>query len=194
MGNRFLPCATFVAALSLGWTGPAAPVAKQAATVLQLDTAALVERAAVILAGRVRSAQPVERADGSLDTEFELDVERTWLGDGEPSGRFRWPGGLRSDGSGLLLPGLPRLEVGEEVLLFLTSAESQRRLPVGLGQGRYALLTDRQGVRRAVRDASSLHLLGSGGPAAVRGVESLPFAQLAAEIEAALAARAGAPR
>ena len=162
---------------------PAGPA--RAGTALRLDTEGLVAHSEWIVEGRVRSRRTVERLDGSLDTEYELDVAREFLADEDRT--LRLPGGVRPDGSGLVVPGLPRLEVGEDVLLFLGELEAGRRLTVGLAQGRYTLLVDRQGVRRAVRAGASI--TGRAPEAGVRGAESAPYAELVAEIEAAVNAR-----
>lgn len=164
-----------------------------AGVALRLDTEGLVARSERIVEGRVRSRRTVERLDGSLDTEYRLDLARTFLGEPSTSTTVRIPGGVRADGSGLLIAGLPRLELGEEVLLFLGAEEAGRCLTVGLAQGRLTLLTDRHGVRRAVRSGGATALVGRAGSSGVRGGESRAYAELVAEIEAAVNARTAFP-
>lgn len=176
-----------VGGLLLGHTEPAA----EAGTALRLDTPGLVERAERIVEGRVLDATTVERQDGSLDTEYRLQVERSFLGAQPGELSVRLPGGTRSDGSGLVLPGLPRLIPGEDVLLFLGAEEHGRALPVGLSQGRYTLLTDRDGVRRAVTSGAATLVTGSRrGEGRLSVARS--YAELAAEVEAAVNARVAA--
>ncbi|MEO0651923.1 MAG: hypothetical protein AAFZ65_14705, partial [Planctomycetota bacterium] len=150
----------------------------QAGTALRLDTQGLVAHSEWIVEGQVLSRRTVERLDGSLDTEYRLDVSREFLADEGASDTFRLPGGQRADGSGLIVPGLPRLQVGEEALLFLGDVEAGRRLTAGLAQGRYTLMVDRHGVRRAVRAGASM--VGQVPEATVRGAESTPYAALVA--------------
>jgi hypothetical protein len=58
------------------------------------------------------------------------------------------------------VPGLPRFRPGEEVVLFLYG-ESRLGLssPVGLGQGRFRVTTDKQGRRVAINDFGNESLL-----------------------------------
>jgi len=157
-----------------------------AGTALRLPLPELVQRSELVLEGRVLAAEPRE-ADGILATEYLLEVERTFKGDDQSYRTVRLPGGVRADGSGLLVPGVPHLAPGEEALLFL-SAESARglRLPTGLAQGKFAVQHLSDGTKRLVRDAAGLALVGpeGSGPGA-RSTED--YAGLVAGIEAALA-------
>jgi len=179
-----------VAAL-LGWSLPGSQAPADAATVVRLDIQGLVDRADWVVEGRVIGQRTIERAGGGLDTELTLDVAYEFLRPttGEGDRRFRLPGGVRSDGSGMLIPGMPTVSLGEEVLLFLTeSGPEGRRLPVGLTQGKYSLLTDRQGTRRALRDGDGTRLLGAGRQSSF-GLETRAYAKLRAEVEAAVNGR-----
>lgn len=180
---RHVAIASLLAAsAALGWLAGSDSTRSEAATVERLDVDGLVERADWIVEGRVVGRRLIERADGGLDTEFDLDLERDFLDPDSGDRSFRLPGGVRSDGSGLAIPGLPQIAVGEEVLLVLTPAGADgRRLPVGLSQGKFSLLTDRDGVRRAVRTGAASGLVGGGGV----GTSALSYAELVAEIEAA---------
>ena len=170
------------ASATVGWFAASGAQGPRAATVQRLDVDGLVERADWVVEGRVVGRRLIERPDGGLDTEFTLDTTRDFLGGDLGDRTFRLPGGIRADGSGLAIPGLPEIAVGEEVLLTLTPAGFDgRRLPVGLSQGKFSLLTDRDGVRRAVRTGDALGLLGGG----TFGASAVPYAALAAELEAA---------
>lgn len=158
-----------------------------AGTAERLDLPALVERSELVLEGRVLSTRALE-TDGLLLTEALLEVAHTFKGPDEPHRTLRLPGGLRTDGSGLLVPGVPRLVAGEELLLFLgPEGRAGMRMPTGLAQGRFQLRSGADGVRHLVCDTSALALLAAGqaGPGA-RAV--LDYAEVVAAIEAALGA------
>ena len=164
--------------------------AVRAGTALRMDTDALVESADLVLEGRVLSARGVETEDGMIETEYELQVERTFEGLDLVQRTIRIPGGLLEDGRGLLLSGLPRLGVGEETLLFLSEpSPSGVRMPVGLSQGRYRIVRNLDGSRVAVRDQGELGLVDpqTGEVIEAAGRHVRDYAELISEIEAAVA-------
>jgi hypothetical protein len=183
-----IPALGVLAGLALGPLLGRVEPRVDAGVALRLETDGLVERAERVVEGRVLSSRAVERADGSLDTEYRIAVARTFRGPAATEQTVRLPGGVREDGSGLLVAGIPRLELGEDVLLFLGQREQGqgRCLPVGLAQGRYTLLTDRDGIRRAVRSGVATAMAARARVAGLRTAESRPYADLAAEIEAAV--------
>jgi hypothetical protein len=98
----------------------------------------------------------------------------------------RLPGGVLPDGRGLVLPGMPRLVQGEEVLLFLSrEGKTGLRLPVGLAQGRLRIERAPDGTRRLVRETVGLELVDEHGqrlpPGAAR--ELLDYAAVVAQVE-----------
>ncbi len=161
----------------------------EAGTAVLLDVPDLARNSELIVEARVLSARPVEPPGELLQTEYLLEVSRTLAGMHEPYRLVRLPGGVREDQSGLLIPGLPRLEEGEEVLLFLTvESRNGMRMPVGLGQGKFGVQRLANGEKRLVRDTGSTELLGSGGTGVRRGQRSvLDYAGVLAEIEVGLA-------
>jgi len=166
----------------------------QAGTALRLDLGGLVQRSELVVEARVLSARTVE-LEGWLATEYLLEVARTFKGAHEACRTVRLPGGLRADGSGLLIPGVPHLATGEEALLFL-EREGPRgtRMTTGLAQGRLTLRRLSDGRRQLVRDLTSMELVAPGSERAERGDRSvLDYAACLAEIEAALN-REKAPR
>ena len=156
-----------------------------AGTALRLDLPALVERSECIVEARVLASYPLE-VEGMLQTEYVLSVSRTLKGEHLAYRALRWPGGVREDGSGLLIPGMPHLAAGEEVLLFLEAeGRGGLRMPTGLEQGRFALHVGPDGRKRLLRDTSALALLGgSGVPSPSGGRTVFDYADLLAAIEA----------
>ena len=163
--------------------------AVRAGTALRMDVPDLVEAAELVVEGRVLAARAVETEAGLIETEYELLVDRTFRGSPLGVRTLRLPGGLLDDGRGMILAGVPHLRPGEDALLFL-SAEGGRgvRLPVGLAQGRYRVLTRLDGTRIAVRDQADLGLVdpSTGRLLGTEGAHVRDYAELVAEIEAAV--------
>jgi hypothetical protein len=170
--------------------GTSAP-AVDAGTALRLDVPQLAERAALVLEGRVREARGVLSSTGLVETEYLLEVDRTLYGDHQPVRTLRVPGGVLPGGDGLLLPGMPRMLPGEDVLLFLTGPSAAgARMPVGLSQGKFRVETNLAGERRLTRRHGSLTTVGAdGGLWDAAGAEVFDYAETLAEVHAALARR-----
>jgi hypothetical protein len=179
--------ALFVADLLLALSLPGRETG--AGTALRLDLPALVQRSDLIVEARVLDAHALETEDLLL-TEYLLEVSRTFKGADQSYRALRLPGGVRADGSGLLIPGVPHLAPGEEVLLFLEAeGRDGARIPTGLAQGKFGVQRGADGAKRLVRNASSLALVGS--PDSTRGQRDLlDYADLVAAIEAAAGAQA----
>jgi len=167
----------------------------EAATVVELDLAGLVERAELVLEARVESAVAEVDARGRIETRVTLATARTFLGESKARHTIRVPGGVLPDGRGLVIPGLPRLAVDDEAVLFLTKeSRAGLRLPVGLAQGRFALERAADGTKRLVRDHAELEYVDAQGRARPArpersGREVLDYARTASEIETLVAAR-----
>lgn len=177
------------ALLSPGLLRKAEPV--EAGTALRLDTDGLVQNAALILEGRVLAAHVLEGPTG-IETEYLLEVERTFEGEDLPHRLVRIPGGVLPNGRGLVLAGMPRIEPGESLLLFLSQeGASGLRMPVGLAQGKYAIQRRRDGTKVLTRDTAGVSLLSpeTGELVSSTALENRVvrgYAELVAEIEAAL--------
>lgn len=155
-----------------------------AGTAQRLDLPALVQRAELIVEARVLARHTLE-SEGLLVTEYLLEVSRTFRGADQPYRTLRLPGGVRADGSGLLVPGVPHLAPGEEAVLFLEpEGRGGARLPAGLAQGKFGLRRAADGSKRLVRDVGALALTSSGGARSVSD-----YADLVAAIEAAAPVR-----
>lgn len=165
----------------------------RAGTVQRFGLADLAERADLAFEGRVLSARVLEPGPGRIETEYTLREDRAFVG--EPCGLrvVRIPGGVLPDGRGLVIAGMPRLDVGEDVVLFL-SRESTRgvRMPVGLAQGKLRV-AGQGSARRLIGDATGLDFVGQ-APTAVPAAAGIDYVSALAEIESGLAARAAGAR
>jgi len=160
-----------------------------AGTAIELDLQGLVDGSALILEARVASARCFESSTGRIETEYRLDVDRTFWGTDLAERVVRLPGGVLADGRGLVLPGMPGVREGEDLILFL-SAESPDglRMPVGLAQGKLRVLTGMNGQRVLAREPASLSTLspGSGAHNDADGWEVLRYAETLADLRAAV--------
>lgn len=164
-----------------------------AGTAERLELPALVGRSELIVEGRVLAVRALE-VDGLLLSECLLEVQRTFKGAAQPYCTLRLPGGVRADGSGLMIPGVPRLVAGEETLLFLgPEGRGGMRMPTGLAQGRFHVRTEASGQKRLVRDTSALALVAGDGGTEPGRRAVLDYADVVAAIAAA-AGSAGAGR
>ena len=166
-----------------------------AGTAERLDLGALARQSELIVEARVLSARAVD-VEALLATEYLLEVARTFKGRDEAYRAVRLPGGLRADGSGLLIPGLPRFTPGEEAVLFLSQESANGlRMPIGLGQGKLGIQRLASGEKRLVHELHGVELLGA-GPSAPSGSSAnralFGYAECVAELEAALNRSPGA--
>jgi hypothetical protein len=152
----------------------------------------LVDRAELVVEGRVLAERAYRAANGLVHTEYVLQCDRTFLGADAEQRVVRLPGGVLPDGSGTVIPGLPGLARGEHVVLFLSPENATGvRMPVGLAQGKLVVEAGPDGARSLVRHALDLRLL---DPATGRVEEAAPrtasdYDRVVAAIEAAAAAR-----
>ncbi|MBI5434732.1 MAG: hypothetical protein HZA52_18010 [Planctomycetes bacterium] len=132
----------------------------RASTVEKLDLAGLFERSEHVVHGRILKSSVKLGAHGRPETTYEVDVTTAFWGTSSGTLTFRTAGGALPDGRELVIPGLPKLAIGEEVLLFLT-CESKRglRMPVGLAQGKFQVVRDEQGPATLLRGESELEFL-----------------------------------
>lgn len=166
-----------------------------AGTAVELDVAGLVGAADLAFEGRVHAVLGASEHAGRIDTEYLLTVERTFWGEDLPTRTIRLPGGELA-GRGMVVPGLPGLALGEHVVLMLSpELPGGARVPVGLAQGKYRVVTEPStGRKLAVRSQADLELLapGAASPRAADGAHVVEYAELLAQIEAAVTARRAA--
>jgi hypothetical protein len=177
--------------LALAWRGDR-PSSVEAGTVQRMELEDLVGQCDQALEGRVQHIRVLEPGRKRIETEITLSVSKCYWG---LSGRefiLRIPGGVLPDGRGLILPGMPQFQEGEELLLFL-SAESRSgtRVPVGLAQGRFRIERRSSGAKLLVRDQADLEFF---DPLTRRSSTAEPralfeYSAVAARIEAAVQAR-----
>ena len=168
------------------------PVPARAGTAARLELEQLVDHAELVLEARVVAATPRLDAVGRVETELLLAVDRTFVGEDLALRSVRVPGGVLPDGRGMLVAGLPRLETGEEALLFFSAEGSTGwRMPVGLAQGVLRIRRPAPGRVVLVGDETGLGLAnpGGGGLGESRGRRVLDYAAVVAELEALAAGR-----
>jgi hypothetical protein len=161
-----------------------------ASSVQRLDLGGMVDAASSCLEARVLHTQVELDAFGRPCTRATLLVERDLIGEQRGAIDVRLPGGILPNGSGLVLPGMPSLVEGEELLLFLSATSSAGlRIPVGLAQGKFRVVRDSAGRRRLEREDAPLELLDLATSRSVHtGLgASYDYAAAIAEIQAAVA-------
>jgi hypothetical protein len=162
----------------------------RAGTALELDVSAMMERADLVVEGRVQSATPRVASRGRIETEYLLTVDRTFWGEDQGTRAITIPGGVLPDGRGMIVPGMPRLVPGEDVLLMLSERGATGvRVPIGLSQGKFRLVPGQDGIKLAVRTQGRLSLV-SASSQLVRHADSasvMAYADLVAELESAAA-------
>lgn len=82
-------------------------------------------------------------------TEHQVQVDETWVGDAAGIVTVRTPGGKVGDYT-VEAHGFPRLEEGENVVLFLSPGERGTMRIHGYQQGHFRVVTRRDGVTLAV--------------------------------------------
>ena len=160
-----------------------------AGTAIRLEVSELAYNASLIVEGRVLSAQTVE-IEGLVATEYLIEVGETLAGTDLAYRTVCVPGGVREDGSGMLLAGMPMVLPGDTSLFFLTEESSNGlRMPVGLAQGKFDIVLLADGSKRLVRDASDVTLINpqTGTVQSSGGRAVYDYAQVRTEIEAGLA-------
>ncbi len=115
------------------------------------DLPGLVSKADWIAEVEVLDARAERLPDGRIQTVFTFSSLTPMKGQVASIQEISLPGG-ECAGQGLFLPGMPRLEVGDRHILFLTQPSEQEhwRIPVGLGSGAFRVQADSRGAGRTV--------------------------------------------
>jgi len=160
-----------------------------AGTAIRLDVPQLAYNAGLIVEGRVLSAETVE-VDGLVATEYLIAIDQTFYGSERGYRTVRLPGGVREDGSGLMLAGMPVVTPGDRSLLFLSDESANGlRMPVGLAQGKFDIVRLADGSKRLVRDSANVTLIHpkTGSITHTLGRSVYDYGQVVAEIETGVA-------
>lgn len=190
---RTLPLAALLSVLAGAALGLVVlPPQAGAGTAVRLDIDDLVENADLVIEGVVTGRRVWDlRSEGRIETEYEIEVERTFWGDDLPTRAIRVPGGELPDGTGLLLPGMPTLDVGERSVLFLTEPGSTgMRAFVGLAQGKFEIVSTLDGPLAVGAGTQTVLWNPATGALTPPGAsQMMPYADLVARVEAAAAVR-----
>jgi hypothetical protein len=172
--RRVAPAVAFVAALL-----PSAPV--EASVVRQLSLAQLHAESAAVVRGAVTARRSfVDPKTNLIVTDHTIRVSRCFKRGAaacQASVTLQTLGGEVGD-RGVHVEGMPRLAVGQQVILFGRRAGA-RLMPVGLSLGVFKLDLK---TRKAVRDLRGLDLL-RGGRRVEGGLERVDIRTLEAELE-----------
>jgi hypothetical protein len=161
-------------------------VTVEASQVRSIDLEQMTQRAARIFSGRCVATEVVFDATvGGRVTVATFSVDRGVKGTPERTVTVRMLGASTGDRREGDTAGVPAFRVGEEVVLFLYG-ESALGLtaPVGLGQGRFEIVTDKQGRKLALNDLANKNLVGAGRAGhTARFAEALDPASLLDRVE-----------
>jgi hypothetical protein len=163
-----------------------------AATVMRFDTNDLVDRANVILHGKITSKECRKTASGSVVTDLRVDVYEAIKGVKGKTFSFTVYGGVVGT-RGSAISGAPTFDEGEEILVFLDAETRQGlRMTVGLGQGKYTIRVV-DGKKLAFREMEGLQLMDrkSGEVKEAKSEQGRPLSELLGEVRARLRATAG---
>lgn len=107
---------------------------------------AITQRAERVVHGRVESIETVQGKDGRLRTRVELVVDDTWKGPVEPRVTVVQASGVLGE-RWVRVVGEPEFKPGEEVVLFLVRTPAGDWVVAPLGQGKFSVTRDKDGVQ-----------------------------------------------
>ena len=168
-----------------------------AGTAVKLEVDGLVDNADLAFEGRVLTKRSYALPSGRVETEYVVSVRQTWWGAPQGTRVFRLPGGSLPNGTSMVIPGMPSVELGNDAIFFLSQeSPSGMRMPVGLAQGVMGVVTDRQGYQALVRSQRDLTLVDPATGALLKADPTavLDYRDTVALIESACARRALAER
>jgi hypothetical protein len=136
------------------------PLARaSASTVVAMTLDQMAERADSIFLGRVTGTRADWNAERTrIYTYVTVEVDRYLKGGGGSKVATVRSLGGRVGGYAAVVPGSPRFEVGEEVLLFCAGGEARIPTVLGMSLGKFTIVADGAGERILKRDISGLIL------------------------------------
>ncbi len=140
------------------------PSIASATTVLQVDVETMTETSDWVVRASVASVQAVDlRAEGQgIFTDVTLTVREVYRGEQVPATYvLRLLGGRGVDGTSLWIPGMPKFQQGEDVVLFLEKTLTGH-IPCGLGQGVWRVAPGAQGALWVDQSVGGAHLMRRG--------------------------------
>ncbi|MGE5174979.1 MAG: hypothetical protein ACM3JJ_01280 [Hyphomicrobiales bacterium] len=175
--------ASRIAATALAVTALAFAATASATTVLKLSLKDLAKKSDAIVLARVEDQVSRYEANKEIFTYYTLRVLEPVKGaKNEQSIVVRQIGGI-VDNIASVVPGTPRFQNGEEVVVFLTQKDATGYPWVmGLQQGKYTVFQDEKGQKRVRNELGGVELLSLGGKAA-EGVKSAPDMPLQAFLD-----------
>lgn len=194
---RSLPVYAIAVGLTAGFVAsallPALRGSSEAGTAMRMTLEETFQRSELVVEGTVVGSSSGQDARGVIYTDWTVDVDRTFWGADEAQRTVRLPGGVLASGKGMVVPGMPRLSVGEDVVLLMGEASSEGlRLPTGLSQGKYRIVTSTDGERTAIQSGEHVSLITAQRTRAANGLDMMPFSDLVARLEAQAQARRAA--
>src|SRR5688572_706162 len=150
--------------LVLSLLGMAAAV--EATTAIQLTDADMVADADLIVTGECQAVQS-DWIGSDLVTIARVAVGETLKGESAATVDVVLPGGIDLDRKFPIAstwPGAPTMQPGEEVFLFLATADDPGHTHVvGFSQGKFSIQSDARGSKVVSRDLKAIGLLRDGG-------------------------------
>lgn len=157
----------------------------QAGTAMRLSLEDAFHRSDLVIEGKVTGSACGVDENGLIYTDWTFDVDQTLWGAQEETRTIRMPGGVLMSGKGMMIPGMPRLVVGEDVLLLLGAPSTDgTRIPTGLSQGKYRIVTSTNGDRTAIQTGDHVSLITARKTRKIDGLGMLSYADLKARLEA----------
>lgn len=149
-----------------------------ATTLQRLSLEDLARESTAVVRGRVARVT-VDHSGSLLYTVARVEVETSWKGAAAESIEVSSPGGVWQ-GMEQRFPGAPRLQNGQEYILFLWRGPSGRVQLTGFSQGVFEIYRDNAGMARVRREAVSEELLlpDGNGPQAASQQLDLPLSEL----------------
>jgi len=132
-----------------------------ATTLEQLSMSSMVGQSTSIVRAHITGSFVVRRGS-SLYTSYGLDILETLKASQVPPAEVAVPGGAL-DGVRQTVAGAPKLEAGQEYVLFLWTSPTGLTQVIGLTQGIFRVVKNAGGEATVVRSATTETMLNAGG-------------------------------